>query len=138
MSTLPTLSGAGFTNDGRVKLYKLFAYFIASDYSQTVLYYGNVSSLKYLLMKYGDDFTTLKSEINSTLMSMYRRYFPTVEVNTDVVEENGPDGTVYNKLTIEITCIDKDNKEYSLTQDIRYANDIIQELDNILTRLNQV
>ena len=102
---LPTMSIFGFTTDPNVITEKLFLYFVTSEYSQSVTFYGKISSLKYLLNQYATDPDKLKSEIYDTLVNLYKKYFPKVSVEVDVKENKK---TKKNELIISITTETED------------------------------
>jgi len=133
MATLPTLTLSGFTEDRGVMIYKLFGYFLTSDYSQTVIYYGKIHSLKYILMQSSNDFTELKSNINASLTELYKRYYDTVDVTTEIKEEDENKKKKYS-ITIEIEATYNGNV-YKLTQTAHIANNIISNLDELLSKL---
>ena len=102
---LPTMSIFGFTTDPNVITEKLFLYFVTSEYSQSVTFYGKISSLKYLLNQYATDPDKLKSEIYDTLVNLYKKYFPKVSIEVDVKENKK---TKKNELIISITTETED------------------------------
>ena len=102
---LPTMSIFGFTTDPNVITEKLFLYFVTSEYSQSVTFYGKISSLKYLLNQYATNPSKLKSDIYDTLFTMYKKYFPKVSIEVDVKENKK---TKKNELIISITTETED------------------------------
>ena len=76
------LSTDGAISGGVSIAKRLFANFILSDYSQSNIYFGNISSLRYILSTYEQDDSKLLDAINTTLTSMYNRYFTNVEVTS--------------------------------------------------------
>lgn len=87
-SPLPTLGEAGWITSSRDKINYLLSYFYESQYSQTQFYYGNVSSMSYLLYKYGNEPDTMASEVESTLTAYLNRHVNNVTVECSATPTN--------------------------------------------------
>jgi len=125
-TVLPTLSLSGFVKDNNTIMRKQFEYFKASEYSQSTTFYGNISSLPYLIEQHNDDDIRLKSEIANTLTILYKRYFDkvSVEVRLDYKDDNS-----YNIL---IDIIAKNNgNDYSLSNVTNVSKNKIQDVEEI-------
>ena len=96
---LPTLTSAGWIKDPKVKMNKLFEYFMASERSQTTLVKTGAHSLKYILAN-TKDFTQTATMIKDSLTALYAAYFDDVDVETQVNEDGqlGDVGRFYNAL----------------------------------------
>ncbi len=77
---VPTLSESGWVYDSTNKVDFLMSYFYESLYSQTQLYYPHVSSMSYLLYKYGNNPSEFAQEVEDTLTTFLSRYVDGVKV----------------------------------------------------------
>lgn len=114
---VPSLSDSGWISDNRDKVSALLSYFYASQYSQSQFFYGNVSSMSYLLYKYGTNPSDMAAEVESTLLAFLSRYLNNVivEVTPNIsdnlqasiniylqfLDDNGNPVTFSNLLLIE-------------------------------------
>ena len=132
---LPTLTKSGFLKPDKSLLERLLLYFIASEYSQSIIYQGKISSLKYLLMKYGNDENKLITEVNYTLTDLYKRYFDSVNIKVDI--KTSQDQTFKDKIqrtlviNIEATY---NGKLITLNEELDITKNNISELDYILSK----
>ncbi len=110
----PSLSESSWITSSIQKADYLFSHFFESNYSQTEIYKDNVSSFAYLVAIYSEDPDRLVSEVQKTLQNYFGRYFNTVvcevtwfanKLNTSIIE-----------LTIYLTFIDDEGKEYNLSR----------------------
>jgi hypothetical protein len=127
-SQLPTLTDDGILEDDRLKSVKLFEYFLVSEYSQSTIFFGDISSLKYLIAEYSDDYSTLTNEIQNTLTKLYNRYFDHSDVTC--VLKNQDDQTNAFDLFIEIE-ITNDNKKFKLSKTVSVVDNAIDILKTI-------
>lgn len=94
---VPTLSTTGSQQSPKLKMAKLFEYFLISDYGQSFIYAGNVTSLRYIISKNPSDVDTIKENIKEALIKMYNRYFDATEVTVNSKVIDG-----ITKLVIEV------------------------------------
>lgn len=87
MKPLPTLSTNGWVTDIVALATRLMDYFLASEYSQSQFYYGEVSSLQYLIQQHGHDPQMLAQRTQLQLDRYLTRYFEQVRVNVDVDDQ---------------------------------------------------
>jgi len=126
---LPTLTISGFVFDKNIIMKKLFEYFITSDYSQSTLYYGKITSLKYCISENRGDTTAIAGSIRFNLQVMYSRYFENVEVMVTPRTDYTEAGKNIINFYIDIDATDEDGNEYSLSR-INLTVDL-DNLDNI-------
>ncbi|MGE3592509.1 MAG: hypothetical protein AB7G52_08465 [Arcobacter sp.] len=132
IGTIPTLTLDGFVNNKNAQMGKLFEYFLASDYSQSNVFYRDISSLKYLITEYKDS-QELKRVIENTLSKLYKRHFDNVSVLVEVKESELSSTT---ELLINITA-DNDGKQYYLAKDIKQSNGEIDNYESMLDELHE-
>lgn len=132
-AVLPTLSDAGFVTNKNMQMSKLFAYFMASEYSQSNAFYGYVSSLKHIIAT-KESISDIKDGIQEALQKMYRKYYDIVKV---IVDEETTDGIRYT-LSISIECRDEGSAQrYHLYKEIKTKEGNMIEFENQLDELYQ-
>lgn len=97
---IPTLSSQGWISTTEDIINKLFDWFIASEYSQTTLFKGNVISLPYLIQDYGTQPDRLCEAVSSALEELYSRTFDRC-VSTVEYRNNTGEG---ESSTFDLNC----------------------------------
>ena len=128
---LPTMSIFGITDDPGVITEKLFMYFITSEYSQSVTFYGEISSLKYILNQYATEPLELKNKIYEALVALYNKYFPTVDVNVNIVEDPV---TKNKKLSINVTTVTEDGVTSTIDEELKVSGSTITNILDLIYR----
>jgi len=105
---LPTTSIFGITDDPSIITEKLFLYFITSEYSQSVTFYGKITSLKYYLNSYATDTGKLRSSIYDSLITLYKKYFDNVTVEVDIHSKDNNKNTSDLVINIKVTTETED------------------------------
>lgn len=108
----PSLDTDGWLSSPTDVADKLMSDFFDSNYSQTDIYLGNVSSFGYIMQVTKGDLNACKSKIEETLKSYFLRYFSnvTIEVTTESVNPTSSKA----ELGIYMTFTDTDGKMYNL------------------------
>lgn len=118
---IPTLSSLGWVDTIEEKGDAALSYFITSEYSQSVLYHGRISSLQYLVKEYGNDPVTLQSQVSDVLQGLMRRYFGDAADTQVTVLEADPNKP--GQLTIRFRCmIREDGREHSLGRRVEFLD----------------
>lgn len=127
---IPTLSSSGWVGEVGEKADKAMAYFFVSDYSQSVAFAGNITSLSYIVQQYGNDPLTLQSEMQRRVQTYMARIFneATVEVSVTAANEEVDDGQL--NINLKISVMD-DGKRYSVARLIKTLNSKVQTIINI-------
>lgn len=130
---LPSLSEDSWVGGTRRKLDYLFSHFLASDYSQSYIYYGNVSSYAKILQEKQGDFGAIASETETVLDRYFSRYFPEVLVEcSDTTDyENDPSR---GKTSIFLQVTDEEGKSYSLGKELQFSNMKVINIINLNNR----
>lgn len=118
---VPALSADGWVQSSKERADYLLSHFYLSDYSQTHLYTGNVSSLSYIMTTYGHDKYLLQTNLQKTLQDYFVRYnFKNVIVDINIVDET-PDS---NKqiLKIYMGFTDEEGQEITLENILSIIN----------------
>ena len=129
---LPTLSLDGFIQNDDIKMVKIFEHFMASDEAQSNIFEGYVNSLKYILDS-SNNATDLENNISNSLLSLYRNYYDTVEVEVTVTE-NVDDDSEWD-ISIEITATDIYGNEYSFNRSLHNISSNIYTFDVQLAKI---
>ena len=110
---VPALSADGWVQSSKERADYLLSHFYLSDYSQTHLYTGNVSSLSYLMTTYGHDKYLLQTNLQRTLQDYFVRYnFKNVIVDI-TIEEESPDSNK-QMLKIYMGFTDEDGQDITM------------------------
>lgn len=129
-TAIPTMSSIGWVSTIEEKGDRAVSYFLTSEYSQSVLYYGNISSLQWLVKTYGHDPIILEREVSEALDGLMARYFENRSVTEVRVLEDSSDTP--GKLTIQFSCIVREgNREYSIGRRVQFLNATIIDIAKI-------
>lgn len=133
-SCLPTLTLDGFVTNKRLIFYKVWEYFLSSEYSQSTTFRGMISSLKYILATVDpNDSVEISKKIEDTLNTMYRKYFDNSTV--DVLIDEDPE-TRTLRINIAIECSDDgDETVYRLYKEVESTNGEIKKYNELLNEL---
>ena len=129
---LPTLTEDGFLDNPQLMLTKLYEYFLSSDYSQSVSFFGNISSLRYIVRKYNEDIDILKMEISDALNVMIGRYWSDYEVTVNIVNYNPDRLSFVIKTEIVVTV---NGERYSLTEDTSVEKSTLVKIESYMNYL---
>lgn len=106
---LPMLNRNGWIENKEIVIDKLFEHFLASEYSQTNLLYGEVASLKFILAS-SANIDSIRHDIISALNTLFSKYFDTVSVYVNVVSDEKTGTNIFN-ISMEIK---DDGETYTL------------------------
>lgn len=121
---LPTLSSSGWVDEIAEKADRVMAYFFVSEYSQSNIFRGNITSLPHLIQKFGNEPEVLKSEISRKVQDLLGRYFDEVSVDAEITNEDQP----HSRMDLQITVRLRDNGvSYSLARVIKTLNGKVEE-----------
>lgn len=129
-SSIPSLTINGFITNKDMQMGRLFTYFLASDYLQTNMFYGDIASLKWILAQHNDPYST-KAMMISNLTKLYQAYFDTVEVIIDLRIEESPG---YDNYYIDINCTDN-GTVYNLNKLLKIDGMTILDYEDSLDEL---
>lgn len=106
----------------------IFSHFFVSDYSQTQLYLGQVSSLPWILQANQDNINTAVREAESTLKSYFQRYFNNVVV--EVSQSSDPANFTEIQMSFYVSFTDKNGKPVVLGR-------VLDILDNKISKVKK-
>lgn len=101
---VPSLSPAGWLKSPAEKLDKLLSYYFVSEFSQTNIYFGQVTSLPHHIKLYGHSEDALTTAMRDALSRMLSPYFDGVEVNiTTDQPAQGDEARIHIKIDIVVS-----------------------------------
>lgn len=125
---IPTLSTQGWVSTTEEAINKLFDWFVASEYSQTLLFSGKVISLPYLISQYANEPDNLCDAICRNLEELYRRTFDGCAV-TARYDKNDEVGSGFD-ITLSI-IITQNGIEYNGGRALKVMNNrVISVISN--------
>ncbi len=125
----PSLSEDGWVTASNKVGDRLFANFFCSDYSQTYLYLGEVSSLAYLIQHHQGDMVGLLTATRNTLTKYFTRHFNNVVVEvTDSTTVEDPSRAA---ISIYVKYTDTEGLEFVLGRLVEYADTVIKKIITI-------
>lgn len=117
--SLPVLGPEGFITKPSDMLRQAFQVIFVSDYSQSNIFFGNVTSVQYVLSLFPNDMEKTISLLETGIQKYLLRFFSNVEVNiTDVTIGDGAKRT----LSVDIVVTDATGTKHSLGATIRDSN----------------
>lgn len=129
----PTLSPQGWVTDVNNKADVLLSWFYESMYSQSYVYGNKVSSLQYLLQKYGNNITIFIQKLQDALELYLGRYY---DVATATVTSDSTDITNLGTTSIvRIHCsVMEGGITYSMGGLLTVANSKITSISKLINR----
>jgi hypothetical protein len=125
----PSLSEDGWVDSSIKTADYLLSHFFVSEFSQTYIYNGTISSLPWIIQNKQGNVQETAKEIQYTLVDYFSRYFSNVQVDVyDVTSEDNPSK---GEISIYIKFIDKDNKEYVFGKLLEIADMTINKIIDI-------
>lgn len=127
--TIGTLSSDGWVSAPMKKFDYAIAHFFASEYSQTHIFKGNISSLPYIVQESQGNMQDFCSSLEKTLTSYLNSMFQNVVVEaTEVPTDTQFKGEV--RMYVQVT--DYDGTELNLGKILRTENGLIREIVDIV------
>lgn len=114
---MPTLSYKGWVTNLAEVIDTALAHMFVSDYSQSNLHFGSITSFSWLVANYGTVPSTMANETEVALEKYLSKYADKVEVNvTYNYPDNSTSGSEYN-LFINLQ-VWKDGQQYGLSEQL--------------------
>jgi hypothetical protein len=99
---VPSLSTLGWVTDPVNKMDLLLSHFYLSDYNQTYLYKGNVSSLPRIIEEFGTEINEVIRALQQTTQSYLSSYYDSVNVEVSSASDLLTDPRIAVDLTLTI------------------------------------
>lgn len=126
---IATVSTRGWVGTIEHKGDYLLSCFLLTLYSQSVLYYGKLASLQYVLKEEAGDQVYLQQTLSSMLNDMLKRNFDSSSALVKLVDY---DATNSSKLRIRATCMVRENDiEYNLGKEVLVLNSKVVRISEI-------
>lgn len=126
---VPSLSVRGWKDEPGEILSSLFAYYLSTDYLQSVAWQGKLASFQYQLEKHQQNPGALRDAISTTFESLLTTQFPepgsvTVEVSIESVSEETP-----SQLEIKIEVkVHYNGMMYELAKSLETENSTVKRI----------
>lgn len=111
---VPTLSEDGWVKSTEERADYLFSHFFVSEYSQTALYTGAVSSFPYIIQKNQGDMINTVSDLRTALQIYFSRYF--TNVKSEAVHTEDPPKSGKYRINLHVSFTDEDGKDFALAR----------------------
>jgi len=105
---------------------QMMAHFFTSNYSQSYIYAGYVSSFPYILAINHGSISSICSETKNALVSYFSRFFQNVVV--EVQEVPNEDEPSKAQISILVQFVDYENKPYSVGQILRVTGSTFEKV----------
>lgn len=125
-NVVPTLSTDGWVETPIIKADRLFAHFFVSEYSQTFLYKGNVTSFPYIIQNNKEDPSGTASAVKISLTNYFNRYYENCDVAVDW--KMAPEDTARVELEIYVELLDSDGVKFSLGNTVTLIDSKVEKV----------
>jgi hypothetical protein len=129
MVLYPSLSEDGWVDNSITKADNLLSDWFVSDFSQTYLYTGAVSSLPWLIQDNNGDLVSTAKAARTNLNYYFSQYFNSVVVETSA--SSSTDSPSKGNLSIYVKFTDSNGKEFIVGKMLSIANMKITDIINI-------
>lgn len=119
---MPALSEDGWVSDPLIKADYVFSHFFASNYSQSQIYSGGVSSIAWVIQQTQGDVRKTITLLTETLIRYFGRYFKNPIVD---IREIAPFGVSIDNIRASLSIyvgITVNGKEVSLSKVMELTN----------------
>ena len=131
IKVLPTLTTKGFISDENLMMTKLYEYFLTTQYSQSVLYSGNIESYDKVVKNNVVIQKELENDLHDSIYNIYSKYFTDVEPMVKLIDHDINGNSVY-KVNIEVTCKGRDGATLSLSKSLTMNDGKINEIAEVM------
>lgn len=126
---LPLLSSIGTPATPEALLDYLLAHALASDYSQSTLFYGKVTSIAYIVATYGNRPVVLMDNMREALTRYLEPYFVSLDVTVQQKPIPGlPEKGNRYGLEIAITAMNDQGQRVNLAQGFSVGQGVMSRL----------
>lgn len=127
---VPVLGTQGFVHDTAGKFNQLMAWFMSSEYSESYLYYGKVTSLPKILQEAGQNEEKIVAGVREGLTRLLSRYHDKVSIVATARPSSEPGKQDQLQIDLSVTVSDQLT---DITQKylLRTSDSMIQEIIRI-------
>lgn len=126
---VPTLSDDGWTDSNNKVADYLFSHFFLSDYSQSYLYIGHVSSMAWIIQNTQGSMSDTTTLVQQTLSDYFSRYFNNVV--SEVKEIPNPTDPSVGQISIYVSFTDIEGNKLTLGKMIQVTDSTISKIIDI-------
>lgn len=119
IAVYPALTETGWTTSSLEVANKILSDMFESDYSQTYIYTGGVTSLAWIMQQTEGRIYEAIGLLNQSLLNYFNKYFRSVKV--DVIETPGSISHLI-ELNVHVTFADKEGIIYNLGRILKMDN----------------
>jgi hypothetical protein len=116
----PTLSEDGWVVDSSVIVDYMFSHFFLSDYSQSQLYTGHITSFSWILQEHRGNMLEIIASLTQSLNTYFRRYFPYVDL--EITESTKDSNSNNAAITLFLKIVDNEGKAVNLGRLVNLMN----------------
>ena len=126
----PSLSEDGWVNSSVKVADYLLSDFFLSDFSQSYLYSGEISSLPYVVQSTQGDVLSCLNKLKDTLLKYFGRFFTNVLVEVkDVTKQETPSKV---EISLFLSYTDTEGKSYNIGKLLELNNLTINKVISII------
>jgi hypothetical protein len=131
-SCLPTLTLDGFVTNKQIMFYKIWEYFLTSEYSQSNTF--SIYSYKYIMATAFEtnNIQSIGRNMESSLENLYKKYYDNAKVDCETIDDLE---TNTLKVRISITVSDNGGSTYSLAKELENTNGELKNYNELLNEL---
>ena len=120
IATVPSLSEDSWTTDSVKVADYILSYFLTSQYSQTYLYIGHITSFAYIIQSKSGDVNATVIETQNQLTAYFSKYF--VDVNVEVANVPNTVDPSMAQISIVLQYSDLEGIQYNLAKLLQITN----------------
>lgn len=125
---LLTLDSSGYISDPPLIIDRILNNFAVANYSQTVVHYGQIKSLPWLIQRYAQDKFGLQAGIKDSLEIMLSGYFDTVDVEVNIVPDI--DGVEVKQNIIIDVIVSRGMQSWSIGKLLQMVNQKLFKIED--------
>jgi hypothetical protein len=126
---VPTVTSKGWVTDAAGKADLLLSYAFTSQYSQTSLYPGQVTSLQFMVQQWGNSPMQIQNLMSQAFEIYFTRYYDRALVAITVID---PTSLVDGRLTVQLNAeVTQDGVTYSVGRLVSFLNSTIVRIMNL-------
>jgi hypothetical protein len=126
---VPTLTAKGWATDMETKADMLLSYYFTSQYSQSNLYRGGISSLQYQLQQWGNNPMSLQNYLQTAISTYLSKYFDSANVLITIVD---PTSQQDQRMTVQVDArVTQNGVTASLGRLVYFLNATIVSIMNM-------
>ena len=114
----PSLDGTGWVKDPRIKIDSIFAAYMATDHSQTVLYRNFISSFSKDIQVSANQWSMLPTLVKDNLGRMFSSYFDSVDIDVSL-DENSMNASTNQFLLVVSGTVIQDGITYDISKELQ-------------------